>query len=95
LAHFRLAFYWQEPDESQVADIDVYLDGMESDGVTVCSSGFVTQNDESINNAIHITSANVPSCASYIRIRIVAYGIPSGQSRVVYESDLVDNDSDW
>jgi hypothetical protein len=93
--HFRLAFYWEEPDESKISDIDFCLDGLESDGVTVCSSCFQGQFDYSVNNAAHLASWDIPSCASYIRVRISAFGIPSGQSRLIYYSDLYDNESSF
>ena len=92
---YRLGFYWEETDESHVQDIDIYLDAVESDGATVCSSGFAYQDDLSINNAIHIQAADIPSCAVYIQIRFVAAAMPSGTSRVVYSSDLWDEETSW
>jgi hypothetical protein len=90
-AQLRAAFFWQETDETHIADIDVYLDGLEANGATVCSTAFAGQSDESISNAIHVTASEVPTCATYVQIRIVAYGIPSGQTRTIYESDLWDH----
>jgi hypothetical protein len=95
--HFRTAFFWQEKDLTKVADIDLYIDAVNSSG-TVCSSAFAYQDDESIINAVHVLHADIPTCAlpyGWLQVRINVYGMPANQTRTLYISDSFDSDSGY
>jgi hypothetical protein len=93
----RVAFFWQETDLTKVADIDLYIDAVDSSG-NVCDSGFASQDDESIINAVHVLRSDIPTCAQpygWLQVRINAYGMPANQTRTLYVSDAFDSESGY
>jgi hypothetical protein len=97
IENYRLAFFWEETDLSHVADIDVYVDALDASGA-VCSGNFAMQDDWSIINAIHIKRSDIPSCAlpnGKLLIRYLAFAIPPGETRTVYDSDLWDHETGY
>jgi hypothetical protein len=94
IQHYRLAVYWDEPDLTQAADIDVYVDAVYSAG-GVCAWGFASQTDYSINNAIHLEASDIPSCAGSLQVRYVVYAMAAGTTRRVYNSELYDNETSY
>jgi hypothetical protein len=86
--------FWQETDLTKVADIDMYVDALDSSG-NVCASHFANQVDYSIINALHIKRADIPSCAlpnGSLQVTYYGYAVPPGQSRQVWTSWLWDNE---
>jgi hypothetical protein len=86
--------FWEEADLSHVADIDMSVDALDSTG-TVCAYDIAGQSDYSIENVVHLTRNDIPPCAlpnGYLRINYVGYAVPSGQTRAIYVSSLVDSE---
>ena len=77
--------------------LDVYVDALNSSG-SVCESSFAYQNDYSTVLAIHIKHSDIPSCAlpsGSLQIRYVVCALPTGTTKVVYNSELWDNESGY
>ena len=97
IQNFRLAMFWQETDLTKVADIDMYVDALNSSG-TVCASHFANQTDYSIINALHIKRSDIPACAlpnGSLQVTYYGYAVPPSQTRQVWTSYLWDNESGY
>ncbi len=94
IKNYRFAMFWEETDLTHVADIDIWVDALNSAGA-VCQSYVASQLDYSIVNAIHLKATDIPACAlsgGSLRLSVHGYAIPSGQNRVARYSDLWDNE---
>ena len=94
IQNYRFAMFWEEPDLSHAADVDVWVNALDSSGA-VCSGDIAGQFDYSIVNTIHLNRSDIPACAlsgGSLQLNIHGYAVPSGATRVVRYSDLWDSE---
>jgi hypothetical protein len=92
--HYRLGLFWTETNLTKVADIDVAVNALDANGV-LCAQDIGFQDDESLHNSIHLTRSQIPPCAAQLQLVVGTFGMPAGQTRTVYLSDLWDSDSGY
>ena len=94
IKHYRLAFFWTEPDTRYSADIDVALYPLDVNHA-ICGNAIATQFDYSLHNIINVRAQDIPPCAVNLLLNIHSFAIPGSSNRTIYYSELWDNESTY